>query len=51
MNPKKNLHVLLILMVIGQRILKTYINDMTNKDNANKGNDEEDRTAYNNQIK
>ena len=47
MNPKKNLHVLLILMFIGQRILKTYINDMIIKDNANKRSNEE---AFNNQI-
>lgn len=50
MNPKKNLHVLMIVMVIGQRILKTYINEMTERDNAHKTGDEEDGTAFDNQI-
>ena len=50
MDIKKNLHFFFIMIVIGQHVLQTYINDIIQKDGYHRKEDAEDTTTINNQM-
>ena len=50
MDIKKNLHIFFIMIVIGQRVLQTYIDDIIEKDGYHRKEDAEDTTTINNQM-